>query len=170
MPVLPFINKGKRSKFKVTTKYPFSSLRSNLPSFGSSEVIDIHDKSTSKVEEGDEEFVSKGSLDMDNDERRVYYSPLDLNISPEPLMSSFPPGFLKNSYIHPADADSLHIRNKDNGESVEEDGANNANVEITSAELLRNNGFDMGDEDAEALIIKLQGMDVRPSEQFSPSD
>ena len=117
MPVLPsFINKG-RNKFKVATNckhHPFGSLRPNIPTlhpFGFSEVIDIHDKSTSQLE-GSEESVSKSSLDLENDER---YEPLDLSISPEPLMSSFPPRFLKNSYIHPADAGPFYIRDKDHG-------------------------------------------------------
>lgn len=152
MPVLPsFINYGKgKRKFKVPTKYPFITYRPNLPTLcppPASEVVDINDSSTSQLEE--EEFVSKGSLDSEIDE--YHYEPLDLNISPEPLMSSFPSRFLKNSYIQPPNAIPPRIYS---------DGEEGGGMGSTSAE---NNGFDTEDEDAEELIAKLQGMDVRPA-------
>ncbi|KAM6501283.1 hypothetical protein JOM56_004297 [Amanita muscaria] len=94
MPVLPFsisYNKGIRGRFNFPSRSAVK--RQNeapFPTDTATDVIDIHDKSV-----GDEEFVSKGSLDSTSTERRVYYEPLDVNISPEPLMSSFPPEFLK---------------------------------------------------------------------------
>lgn len=153
MPVLPsFINYGKgKRKFKVPTKYPFITYRPNLQALcppPSSEVVDINDSSTSQLEE--EEFVSKGSLDSAIDE--YHYEPLDVNISPEPLMSSFPSRFLKNSYIQPPNTIPPRIGS---------DGEENGGMQLgsTSAE---NNDFDTEDEDPEELIARLQGMDVRP--------
>ncbi|KAK2460026.1 hypothetical protein APHAL10511_007949 [Amanita phalloides] len=153
MPVLPsFItnSKGKRSKFKVPTKYPFSARRPNISALcsSSSEVIHIHDKSASQIEAEEEEFVSKGSLESDNDEHKYHYEPLDLNISPEPLMSSFPSRFLKHSYIHPDEIPfDLHGANRGGT-----DNAENASVE--------NNGFATDEEDTEQLIAQLRGMDA----------
>ena len=150
MPVLPsFINKR---RFKVPTK--FGTRRPNAPALASADIIDINDHSTSQFAEGDEEFVSKGSLDFDNDEHRYHYEPLDLNISPEPLMSSFPSRFLKNSYIQPNKTTTPRIFS-----GGEEDGGNR--LGSTSDD---NNGLDMEDDDAEELIAKLQGMDVRRSD------
>ncbi|KAF8634379.1 hypothetical protein AX15_000949 [Amanita polypyramis BW_CC] len=165
MPVLPyFINKGKRNKFKVPTKHPFSALRPSRNPLESSEIIDIHDSTAPRpTEEEDKEFASRSILDLESDERRVYYEPLDLHISPEPLMSSFPPGFLKNSFIHPTDADLPRIRDRNSQRGVEGGRADNAKI-----------GFDVGDEDAEELIAKLQGMDASsfvgiPSPSGSPA-
>ncbi len=156
MPVLPsFINysKGKR-KFKVSTKYPFGTRRPNAPALASTSIIDVHDHSASQFAEGDEEFVSRGSLDFDNDEHRYHYEPLDLNISPEPLMSSFPSRFLKNSYIQPNNTNAPRIFY--DGEEDDENRLGSTSVD--------NDGLDMEDDDAEELIAKLQGMDVRRSD------
>ncbi|KAF8351935.1 hypothetical protein F5887DRAFT_1068316 [Amanita rubescens] len=150
MPVLPsFIHKGKR-KFKVPTKYPFGARRPNAPALASTGIIDVLDHSTSQFAEGDEEFVSRGSLDFDNDEHRYHYEPLDLNISPEPLMSSFPSRFLKNSYIQPNNKTAPRIFN----DGEEEDGDRLGSTSVD------NDGLDMEDDDADELIAKLQGMDA----------
>jgi hypothetical protein len=150
MPVLPsFIHKGKR-KFKVPTKYPFGTRRPNAPALASTGIIDVLDQSTSQFAEGDEEFVSRGSLDFDNDEHRYHYEPLDLNISPEPLMSSFPSRFLKNSYIQPNNTTAPRIFN----DGEEEDGDRLGSTSVDNDGLVE-------DDDADELIAKLQGMDVR---------
>lgn len=157
MPVLPFINYGKgKRKFKVPTN-PFTTYRPNIPTLlcppPPSEVVDINDSSTSRLEE--EEFVSKGSLDSAIDE--YHYEPLDLNISPEPLMSSFPSRFLKNSYIQPPNLILPRIGS---------DGEEGGGMQLGSTS--ENNGFDTEDEDGEELIAKLQGMDVRPDACMIP--
>ena len=123
--------------------YPFGARRAN---------VDIHDNSTTQLGvelEGDEEFefVSKRSLDLDAGERRYHYEPLNLSISPESLMSSFPPQFLNNGYIKPPNTIPPRV-----GSDAEEGGE----MQLGST-LAENNGFD---GDAE----RLQEMDVRPDD------
>lgn len=147
MPVLPFsisYNKGIRGRFNFPSRSAVK--RQNeapFPTDTATDVIDIHDKSV-----GDEEFVSKGSLDSTSTERRVYYEPLDVNISPEPLMSSFPPEFLKRKTT---DGSAMGFYK----------GADRQAMQAQTRESIEDGFGGLGfDDDAEDVIAKLQGMDA----------
>ena len=174
MPVLPFTisyNKGIRGKFKVPGKSRRHQNDSSFFQFTSSDIIDIHDKTvvTTQFDDFNEELVPKASLDSNSsahtarEQPRMSFEPLDLHISPEPLISSFPPQFLKRSFIHPGDADKRAIQGSSSarlpskGKETSNASSSRAPVEPT----MGGEAFGAEDDDAKELIAKLQGMDVR---------